>query len=299
MNTNRETRWVAPLMYVLLVFILGASLITKAVEVYGESTTQGSTESGTPMNQIAVNQNSRMYSDRDGVAMLTSVTDLTGLNTVTTAQLTRESGHSSSEDHVLIKTAALSAETNAQNEKEAERKALEAKKEAQRKQREEQKAIALAKEKEKQTTPPKTLYFTKTELLTQEEKDKATWNYDVSDKELRMLQKIVMAEAEGEPYEGKVAVANVVLNRLRSANYPDTIKGVIYQKYQFSPVANGRMDRVTPNEDTIRAVNEALNGRKEVPDETLYFLSITLADDLTVHHSQIKVKRIGNHTFYK
>ena len=299
MITNRETRWVAPLMFVLLVFILGASLITKAIEVYGESTIQDSKESGNPMNQIAVNLNSKMYSDRDGVAMLTFVPDLTGLNTVTTAQLTNETGQSSSEDHVLLKTTALSAETDVQNQKEAEQKALKAKEEAQRKRLEEQKAIAIAKEKEKQTTPPKTLYFTKTELLTQEEKDKATWNYNVSDKELLMLQKIVMAEAEGEPYEGKIAVANVVLNRLRSANYPDTIEGVIYQKYQFSPVANGRMDRVTPNEDTIRAVNEAMNGRKEVPDETLYFLSLTLADDLTVHRSQIKVTTIGNHTFYK
>ena len=79
----------------------------------------------------------------------------------------------------------------------------------------------------------------------------------LSDKELHLLQKIVMAEAEGEPYEGKVAVANVVLNRLRSANFPDTIYKVIYQKSQFSPVANGRMKRVVPNEDSIKAVNAA------------------------------------------
>ncbi|WP_211750192.1 cell wall hydrolase [Paenibacillus sp. Marseille-Q4541] len=299
MNTNRETRWVAPLMFVLLVFILGVSLITKAVEVYGESTTQENPNSGNPMNQISAINNSRMNSEHNGVAMLTSVMDKTGLYTFSAGQLTQGPAHLSSEDHVLLKTTALSAETTVENQKEAEKKALEAKKAERKKLLEQKKAIAVASAKAKLTTPPKTLFFTKTKLLTQEQKSKATWSYNVSDKELLMLRKIVMAEAEGEPYEGKVAVANVVLNRLRSAKYPDTIEGVIYQKYQFSPVANGRMDRVTPNEDSIRAVNEAMHGRKEVPDETLYFLSITLADDLTVHHSQIKVTRIGNHTFYK
>ncbi|WFR62569.1 cell wall hydrolase [Paenibacillus amylolyticus] len=135
--------------------------------------------------------------------------------------------------------------------------------------------------------------------MSQDESKLATWSYSVSDKELHLLQKIVMAEAEGEPYEGKVAVANVVLNRLRSANFPDTIYKVIYQKSQFSPVANGRLKRVVPNEDSIKAVNAALNGKKEVADDTYYFLSLTLADDLTVARSQKKVKTIGHHTFYK
>lgn len=146
---------------------------------------------------------------------------------------------------------------------------------------------------------PLTLYFSRTELLSQDEQDKATRRYAVSEEELLLLQKIVMAEAEGEPYQGKVAVANVVLNRLRSANFPDTIYKVIYQKSQFSPVANGRLNRVKPNEDSIKAVNAALSGVKEVPDDTYFFLSLKLAQDLTVHHSQEYVKTIGNHTFYK
>ncbi|MMZ51303.1 Spore cortex-lytic enzyme precursor [compost metagenome] len=148
-------------------------------------------------------------------------------------------------------------------------------------------------------TPPTTIYFTKTKMLTQDDKALSTWSYTVSAKELLLLQKIVMAEAEGEPYEGKVAVANVVLNRLRSAPFPDTIQAVIYQKAQFSPVANGRLRRVQPNQDSIRAVTAALNGHKAVPDNTCFFLSLTLAQDLTVHHSRTKVKTIGHHTFYK
>jgi len=147
--------------------------------------------------------------------------------------------------------------------------------------------------------PLTTLYFSRTELLSQDQQSKATRRYAVSEEELYLLQKIVMAEAEGEPYQGKVAVANVVLNRLRSANFPDTIRKVIYQKHQFSPVANGRLKRVKPSEDSINAVNDALSGKKAVPDNTYFFLSLKLAQDLTVKNSQVYVKTIGNHTFYK
>lgn len=147
--------------------------------------------------------------------------------------------------------------------------------------------------------PPKTIFFSRTKLLSPSEKSQATKQYNVSADDVLLLRKIVMAEAEGEPYQGKVAVANVVLNRLRSANFPNTIKDVIFQKFQFSPVANGRFKRVQPNEDSIHAVNEALNGRKEVTDETCYFLSLKLADDLTVHHTRKLSKTIGNHSFYK
>ncbi|KGE19178.1 cell wall hydrolase [Paenibacillus wynnii] len=150
-----------------------------------------------------------------------------------------------------------------------------------------------------QQHPPTILFFTRTELLSQELQDKATWQYAVSEEDMLLLQKIVMAEAEGEPYQGKVAVANVVLNRLRSANFPDTIKEVIYQKSQFSPVANGRLKRVKPNQDSINAVNAALSGVKKVEDDTYFFLSLKLAQDLTVHHTQKYAKTIGNHTFYK
>ncbi|MDH6673526.1 N-acetylmuramoyl-L-alanine amidase [Paenibacillus sp. LBL] len=162
-----------------------------------------------------------------------------------------------------------------------------------------QKGTHVVKSQAKSLTPPTTLFFTRTNTLTQAQKDKATWTYDLSAEELLLLQKIVMAEAEGEPYEGKVAVANVVLNRLRSANFPDTITDVIYQKHQFSPVANGRLKRVQPNEETIKSVNAALHGQKEVKDDTYFFLSLKLAQDLTVHHSRTFVKKIGNHSFYK
>ncbi|OWR33016.1 cell wall hydrolase [Saccharibacillus sp. O23] len=148
-------------------------------------------------------------------------------------------------------------------------------------------------------TPPNRLFFTKTAMLSQAQASKATWTYTLSDQDLILLQRIVMAEAEGEPYAGKVAVANVVLNRLRSANYPDTIRDVIYQRYQFSPVQNGRFDRVKPSADSIKAVAEALNGRKEVTDDTYYFVSLELATDMTIPNTRTPVKKIGHHTFFK
>ncbi|MCJ8014392.1 cell wall hydrolase [Paenibacillus sp. KQZ6P-2] len=159
--------------------------------------------------------------------------------------------------------------------------------------------VSEQKELNPQLTPPKKLFFSRTKLLSPSEQEKSTWQYNVSAEDVLLLQKIVMAEAEGEPYQGKIAVANVVLNRLRSANFPNTIKEVIYQKHQFSPVANGRFDRVKPSEDCIHAVNEALNGKKAVTDDTYYFLSLKLAEDLTVHHTRTFEKQIGNHSFYK
>ncbi len=161
------------------------------------------------------------------------------------------------------------------------------------------KAVAITSGASIGNTTPTKLYFTRTKLLSQNDHSQATWTYALSDKERLMLERIVMAEAEGEPYEGKVAVANVVLNRLRSANFPDTIKDVLYQRYQFSPVSNGRFERVKPNADSVKAVNEALQGRKEVPDNTYYFVSLSLATDFAIPNSQTVVKKIGHHTFYK
>ncbi|MEW4368518.1 cell wall hydrolase [Paenibacillus kandeliae] len=161
------------------------------------------------------------------------------------------------------------------------------------------KASAAVASSSIQHSTPTQLYFTRTKLLPQDHKAQATWTYALSDKERLMLERIVMAEAEGEPYKGKVAVANVVLNRLRSANFPDTIKDVLYQKYQFSPVGNGRFDRVKPNADSIKAVREALQGRKEVPDNTYYFVSLSLATDFAIPNSRTVVTKIGHHTFFK
>nr|WP_302143336.1 cell wall hydrolase [uncultured Schaedlerella sp.] len=69
-----------------------------------------------------------------------------------------------------------------------------------------------------------------------------------------LLAKIAMAEAEGEDTEGKALVMRVVLNRVKEDGFPDTVKDVIYQSRQFSPVTNGRFDRVEPDDDCWKAL---------------------------------------------
>jgi spore germination cell wall hydrolase CwlJ-like protein len=88
-----------------------------------------------------------------------------------------------------------------------------------------------------------------------------TASYSAED--LDLLARLIMAEAPGEPYQAKVAVGAVVVNRVESGLFADTIKGVIYQNingyYQFTPVANGWINNPADT-DAIRAAKEALNG---------------------------------------
>ena len=77
--------------------------------------------------------------------------------------------------------------------------------------------------------------------------------------EISLLARLVHAEARGEPYLGKVAVAAVVLNRVRSASFPNTISGVVYQAGAFDCVADGQIN-LSPDNDSIRAARDAMNG---------------------------------------
>ncbi|WP_339276566.1 cell wall hydrolase [Paenibacillus sp. FSL W8-0426] len=284
MDLINKNRWVAPMLSVLLVCILGVNLVQASGKwnEASESKQMSEVAAPGPDGQSVAAGDRRVMEDRTSLSASTSLQS--DWKHATPAQKWFTTALDKQEKEEAKAKRQVQAAAQAKAKKEAALKLAGTKK---------AKAAAAT------TTPPHKLYFTRTKLLSQEDRKSATWSYTVSDKELFLLQKIVMAEAEGEPYEGKVAVANVVLNRLRSANFPDTIHKVIYQKSQFSPVANGRLDRVTPNEECVRAVNAALNGTKEVPDNTYYFLSLTLADDLTVAKSQKKVKTIGNHTFYK
>ena len=80
-----------------------------------------------------------------------------------------------------------------------------------------------------------------------------------TDNDLYLLAKCVYAEARGEPYEGKVAVAAVVLNRVRSPEFPNSIYGVIYQPLAFTAVADGQIN-LTPDDSAMRAARDAMNG---------------------------------------
>lgn len=284
MEIISKNRWVAPMLSVLLVCIMGINVVQAAGKWNEESDSKQMTElASSAHNNPALPQEQRPMTE-EGTSLSTEM----HVQSVTTDALPANKWLSAAQEELEQKKAEEKRKAQAIA-------AAKAKKEAALRQAKLEQAKAAAAT----STPPQKLYFTRTELLNQEDAKLATWSYSVSDKELLLLQKIVMAEAEGEPYKGKVAVANVVLNRLRSANFPDTIYKVIHQKSQFSPVANGRLKRVTPNEDSVKAVNAALNGQKEVSDDTYYFLSLTLADDLTVARTKKEVKTIGHHTFYK
>lgn len=86
---------------------------------------------------------------------------------------------------------------------------------------------------------------------------------DITSDDLDLLARLITAEAQGEPYEAQVAIGAVVLNRVQSGVWPDTIKSVIYQKiggyYQFTPVVNGWIDKPAQAE-AVKAAKEALNG---------------------------------------
>jgi N-acetylmuramoyl-L-alanine amidase len=91
-----------------------------------------------------------------------------------------------------------------------------------------------------------------------------------------ILLRIVEAEAGTEDEKGRMLVAGVVLNRVASDKFPDTIEGVVFQEQngtcQFSPVANGRYYSVTVSDETISAVDKVLAG-EDVTEGALYFAS--------------------------
>lgn len=82
-----------------------------------------------------------------------------------------------------------------------------------------------------------------------------------SEADIELLALVTMAEAEGEPEEGKRLVIDTILNRVDSEHFPDTIHDVIYQKNQFTSMWNGRVDRCTVNDYVINLVREEVESR--------------------------------------
>ena len=105
--------------------------------------------------------------------------------------------------------------------------------------------------------------------------------YHLDMAELEVLLKIVEAEAGCEDEEGKLLVANVILNRLNSDKFPDSVSEIVFQQEngitQFSPVSDGSYDRVQISEETVRAVGRALDG-EDISEGALYFAARDYAD---------------------
>ncbi len=105
-----------------------------------------------------------------------------------------------------------------------------------------------------------------------------------------------MVKPRGEPYIGQVAVAAVILNRVKSASFPNTVSGVIFQPGAFTAVADGQI-WLTPNESTKKAVKDALNGWDPTGGCIYYFNPATATSKWI--WSRPQVKNIGKHIFCK
>lgn len=118
-----------------------------------------------------------------------------------------------------------------------------------------------------------------------------------TDEEFQLLAKLVQVESGYESYEGQLAVANVILNRVASSNFPDSIKGVIYSGSQFPPAHNGLLAKASPNASVKKATKDALNGKNNVKG-AVYFFNPKYAND-SFMSSLTVISTIGNHRFAK
>ena len=112
--------------------------------------------------------------------------------------------------------------------------------------------------------------------------------------EVRILARLVNGEARGEPYVGQVAVAAVVLNRVRSAAFPNTISGVIFQTGAFDAVWDGQFD-LEPTADSVRAARDALNGW-DPSGGCLYYYNPVTATNSWIRTREVQLT-IGKHAF--
>ena len=118
--------------------------------------------------------------------------------------------------------------------------------------------------------------------------------------DLYWLSRIINAESGNEPFLGKIAVGNVVLNRKRSKQYPSTVYGVIFdRKYgiQFSPVANGTIYN-TPNTESVIAAKICLEGYS-LSNDILFFLNPRIANSFWIVNNRPFAFSIGRHDFYR
>lgn len=119
-------------------------------------------------------------------------------------------------------------------------------------------------------------------------------NLGWSQREIDMMARTVYGEARGEPYIGKVAVVGVILNRVASAQFPNTPSGVIFQPGAFTAVSDGQI-WLSPDKESYRAVRDALNGWDPSDNAMYYFNPVTATSKWIWSRPQIK--KIGKHIF--
>ncbi|WP_455539085.1 cell wall hydrolase [Terrisporobacter sp.] len=119
---------------------------------------------------------------------------------------------------------------------------------------------------------------------------------NLNDEEIILLSRLVAGEARGESYEGQVAVAAVVINRVKDSRFPNTLEGVIYQKNAFSVVKNGAINTEATS-STYRAAQEAMYG-KDPTNNAIYFWNPDISTCKWINTLNPHL-RIGNHVFAK
>lgn len=116
--------------------------------------------------------------------------------------------------------------------------------------------------------------------------------------DLDCLYRICSCEAKGECEKGIILAANVILNRVKSSKFPNSIKAVIEQSNQFSPVSSGKYFNEIPSETVINAVDKALNGT-DYSNGALYFRTVKGADNSWHQNNLTFLFDYNNHRFYK
>lgn len=124
-------------------------------------------------------------------------------------------------------------------------------------------------------------------------------NAEVNSTDLYWLARIIHAESSGEPMAGKIAVGTVIMNRVKSSMYPNTIHDVIFDRKhgtQFTPVASGTIYN-NPSADSIEAARRVLNGER-TDSRILFFVNEKLAPNNWISQNRTYIITIGNHKFY-
>ena len=115
-----------------------------------------------------------------------------------------------------------------------------------------------------------------------------------SNADVELLARLIYGEARGESYVGQVAVGAVVMNRIKSSSFPNTMSGVIYQRYAFTAVSDGQIN-LTPNETARKAARDAMNGW-DPSYGALYYYNPKVATSSWIFTRQTTTT-IGNHVF--
>lgn len=116
--------------------------------------------------------------------------------------------------------------------------------------------------------------------------------------DIQLMARAVNGEARGEPYEGQVAVAAVILNRVKHSSFPNSISGVIYQPGAFTAVSDGQINvPIDPSSTVYKACNDAMNGWDPTGGAIYYFNPDTATSSWI--WSRTFIKQIGKHRFCK